>query len=136
MTRPEAMRLAHEMYGDGKNGWSLYAIQRYLGEHGIDVSWHTVKRWADPAFAQADREANARRTRKRLRAQRGSREVRLLDADALLRRIEELSNVGVLAPAIAAVIRLDYGVRISHHEVRTTLTTGALSPMLARRVRA
>lgn len=132
MTRPEAIRLAHEMHGTG--GWGFIEIHRYLAEHGIDVHPTTVRRWADPEYAAARQQKQRAYQRQWKRARRGAAVPRVADADALKRRAAALARAGLDARGIGIVLSVDFGVRATTHAVRHLLATGELSASLRSEV--
>lgn len=99
--------LARTMYGDGE-GWTPTEIMRYLREQGTDVSMQTIRRWVIPGEDEKCKaEAAARRERKRRNA-----------SGPLLARMQQLHKAGLSFTAIAVLVDLDYGVKITSEQAR------------------
>lgn len=106
MTLGEAMHVAQSMR-TGK--WTVTEIQRYLAEHGVERSWPTVKRWADPAFNDADNERCRGRMRDKWAAQTAGRLGRRGDTlEYQEARARQLATVRVSYSSIARVMAFDY----------------------------
>ena len=134
MTRPEAKRLAREMYQT--RAWTITAIRDYLAGHGVDVHHKTVKRWADPAWEAQYLERQRSYQRQWTRARRNAVLPRVGDADAIRRRAEALHSAGLDVPGIRIVISVDFGVRASAQAIRHLLATGEMTASLAAAVAA
>jgi hypothetical protein len=126
MTRPEAMLLVREMYGNGRNGWGITDLQRYLERHGVDVSWWTVKKWADQDYAARERQRQRLRQRQIQRVNRRTPLHRLLvvDEPALMERMNQLRDAGLSVASVAKVLNLDHGLGVTEHEIRNALESG------------
>lgn len=110
----KTVRLARQMYGDGTT-WTPTQIKHYLAGRGIQVALHTVRLWVIPGMAEDHREKNREsyhRRRSGRRAKPATSETPLLDRMLVLR------EAGLTLPAIAAVIRLDYGITMTTEQVR------------------
>jgi hypothetical protein len=130
LTLPEAMRLAERMYDRGRGGWSIQGIQQYLARRGIERSWRTVKRWADPEFAEQDR----RRLRQLGRTKWGQRtdgRVGRQDhsPDFRVARMVALHHEAQLPlSAIARIMSFDYGVAITRTMAERAIVDGRVPP--------
>jgi hypothetical protein len=127
MTRPEAMVLVREMYGDGRNGWGVTDLQRYLERHGVEVSWWTVKKWIDPEYAERERQRQRVKARHALRVKRATPiyRLRILDEPALMDRMRSLRAAELSVAAVAKVLNLDHDLGVTEHEIRNALESGA-----------
>lgn len=101
MTRPQAMTLASQMYGDGGT-WSVTEIRRYLNDLGVPCTWATVKGWVDPEYLAR------RNTQRRLMVRMGA-----------------LRSAGLSFAGVATVMGLDHGLALTGSQVRRALASGA-----------
>lgn len=129
LSRPRGREIAQEMRA---GGWRTTAIREYLAVHGIDVSYDTVRRWADPAYE----EMQFRRVRLIRRRRRGASPPRMVltAADRILGRMLQLDRIHVSATSIAAIVTLDHHVACSAYEVRYALRNRTLPLQLSKRV--
>lgn len=137
----QAMRLAETMYDRGQGGWSIQGIQHYLTRRGVKRSWQTVKRWADPAYAEQARTNNRLKERTRWgRRTDGRLGRRDHSPDFKLARMLALHNeAGLSLSAIARLMSFDYGVEFTRPLVERAVTspgrageTGRILALLAR----
>src|SRR5687767_9253809 len=104
---PEAMEAAQRMHA---GGWPIDSIRMYLARRGVTRGWRTVKRWADPEYAAADREETRARERLRWATARGARLGRRDQTPEFkLARIRALRARGASLDSIAVVMAFDYG---------------------------
>jgi hypothetical protein len=129
LTRPAAVQMARELYASG--AWNLTQIRAYVAECGVAVSRETIHRWADDDYARRAGE----RQRRSLRDHRGSAMNRVVDADAIIRRVTVLHEAGMEVLPIRIALRVDYDLRISGQSVRHIIETGELPVRLGQIVR-
>ena len=126
ITVGEAMRRAEAMYAGGKGGWSIQGIQHYLARQGVERSWQTVKRWADPKFAERRRVETRQRERTRW-GQRTDGKLGRRDHSPEFRvaRIRALhSEAGLSVSALVRLMRFDYDPLLTRHEVERAVLFG------------
>lgn len=114
MTRPEAMRLAREMWG----AWSAPQIAHYLGEQGVKVSRRTAWRWANGAEGGTSDDNRLRVARAR--------------SARVFKRITALRDRSLSFDDIAAVLSVDQGREITGDQVRYSVKSGRVSSELYR----
>lgn len=132
LTRPQAQEVAQRMW-TGRT-WTLREIHEYITRRGVTASLTTVYSWADPEFAERRRRASREHARRTYRKQHGVTRPDVADAAGLLIRIRALDEIGLTAPMIAKVIKLDHDVDASAHSIARTIADGALPPRLAARL--
>lgn len=132
LTEPQAMRLAPMMLA---GGWSVYGIRDYFDRRGLNRSWHTVKRWAKPEFAEQDREACRQRMREACARQSGGRIAGQgrNTPQFKLERASALRAAGLSFAAVATVMDFDYRDGISPEQWRYALERDVM-PMVFRSV--
>lgn len=121
---PEAMRLAEQMYDRGRGGWTIQGILEYLERRDVKRSWQTVRRWADPVYAEHRRSENRRKERTRW-GQRTDGRLGRHDhtPEFKLARMLALHNeAGLSVSAIARLMSFDYGVEFTRHMVERAIT--------------
>lgn len=106
---PKVIRYARELWERGRG---IEEIRQTLGRYGPVPSWSTVRRWVDDDYAQAVRLKN------RLGARTGRRVPAETVVPFLLRRMTDLRAAGLSFADIAAVLRLDLGLRLTDNQVR------------------
>ena len=130
LTRPQALRLARELY---ESGFSKAEITEVLLKRGFSVHRVTVSRWVDPVAAAAKRRGDRARIGQRALASTG----RLGRPDALpefkFRRMQALHDAGLPLTTIATLMRLDFGDVIGRDSVRDALAKGRYPNMNAVR---
>lgn len=106
MTRPEAIALARQMYGDG-DAWNITEIQKHLNARGVNCAWSTVKGWVDPEYQQRRELSDRDRKRREWRRAHGPRAFRVLDDDARAAVIGLLrDDAGLSDEQVQAVMRI------------------------------
>jgi hypothetical protein len=133
LTRPQAKATAQRMYESG--GWTITGICEYLAGRGVDVGWEAVKAWTDPAWAEQRRAAQREYQRRWWRDRHQVADIRVGDADGVLRRIIALHRARLSVPSIAKVIALDFGVVLSRGTISHAISKRELPPLARRRLK-
>jgi hypothetical protein len=110
-----------------KAGWAPGDICNILHkETGRRPVLETVKCWVDDDYAEKRRRAFASQKRKERRARGVTWLPQCANTDTKCYRMRVLRDAGLTHNAIAAVMRLDYGVEISGAQVRYSFNTGSI----------
>lgn len=122
---PRIQEFARRLYADGE-GRSINEIREALKRRGYTPKRETILYWVDEEF----KAAHLHRQRK----YRPPGPARRKGWQLRLERMEELKRDAALsASATARVMKLDFGVDLSRHQVETILA-GRCQPKTARRV--
>lgn len=107
--------------------WEVGAIRRIIGrEFGRTPQHETVRCWVDEEFAERRRRSFAEQKRKERRERGVTWLPQMANLDTKLHRIRVLHEAGVPCVHIATVMRLDYGIELTEHQVRNHIKNGVV----------
>lgn len=116
----KTVQLARRMYADG--AWSIQQIRDYFDRKGLRISENTIRYWVIPGLAEAQRRDNLARYHARraaLAAATAPAEPPVPESDTpVLDRMLELREARLSFTAIAAVVGVDYGIRLTTEQAR------------------
>lgn len=108
-------------------GWEPGEIRNILHkEIGRRPTLETVRCWVDEAYADRRRRAFAAQKRKERRERGVTWLPQCANTDTKCHRMFALREAGLPNTSIAAVMKLDYGVELTHHQVRYFFDTGSV----------
>lgn len=116
--RMSTVLLVRRLYGQG-DSWTPGQIRRYLAEQeGIEVSLHTIWRWAVPGVAEQQRAQNNESYRRRRDRLKRERPEPVPATESILGRMLELRAAGASFTGVAAAIGVYHGIRMTPEMAR------------------